>query len=107
MDDKNYRELTHFIGDQFKEVRKENKELTDFMSNQFQEVWKRFDRVDKEFNRVWDEFAHVHASSSSSIYHDVSEIRRNFVSRIELDDVLARLSLVEKKLKIKSGKSSK
>jgi len=38
------------------------------------------------------------------IERDIAEIRKGLMSRIELEDIWARLSLVEKKLGIQSGK---
>jgi predicted nucleic acid-binding Zn-ribbon protein len=38
------------------------------------------------------------------IERDIAEIRKGLISRVELDDIWARLSLVEKKLGIVSGK---
>ena len=38
------------------------------------------------------------------IERDIAEIRKGLISRVELEDILARLLLVEKKLGIESGK---
>lgn len=40
----------------------------------------------------------------SYIERDIAEIRKGLISRVELEDILARLLLVEKKLGIQSGK---
>ena len=38
------------------------------------------------------------------IERDTAEIRKGLISRMELEDILVRISLVERKLGIKSGK---
>lgn len=103
-------DLKKFIEQQNEELALIVKAGFDGVDKKFEDVDKRFDEVDKkfdevhqEFKRVWDEFSYVHASLSM-IYQDVSEIKRNFVNRVEFEDVLFRLSLIEKKLGIKSGK---
>ncbi|KKT41577.1 MAG: hypothetical protein UW30_C0006G0004 [Candidatus Giovannonibacteria bacterium GW2011_GWA2_44_13b] len=40
----------------------------------------------------------------SYIERDIAEIRKGLISRVELEDIWARLLLVEKKLGIQSGK---
>lgn len=68
-------------------------------------VDKRFEQVDKRFEQVDNRFGNVEAHLAM-LSRDVGEIRHNFVYRHEFDDVLARVALIERNLKIKSGKEN-
>lgn len=59
MEDKNYKELTEFIG------------------GQFNKVWTEFDKVHKQFDRVWDEFDKTHAEFRN-IYREHAELKNDF-----------------------------
>lgn len=52
---------------------------------------------------VEQNFQHVNARLDT-IEHDVAEIRKHFVYRDEFENVIARLSVIEKKLGIRGGK---
>lgn len=67
----------------------------------FQAVDKRFEQVDKHFAQV-DTRLHRIDMRLDTVEHDVGEIRNNFVYRAEVEDVVARISTVEKKVGIRS-----
>ncbi len=67
------------------------------------DVDKQFEVVDKRLNRLEAEASHTNARLSV-IERDVAEIRKHFVYRDEFEDALARISLLEKKVGVKSGK---
>jgi len=80
------------------------------MDKRFEQVDKRFEQVDKRFDRLetrMDRFetrlAHIDARITV-IERDIAEIRKELIPRMEIEDIMARLSLVERKLGIKSGK---
>ena len=60
MDDKNYKELTDFIG------------------GQFNEVWKRFDVVDKRFEAVGSRFDYVE-KRLDTLEFKFDDLRKDFV----------------------------
>ncbi len=66
-------------------------------------VARGFGLVDKRFEQVDGKLGHIDARLDT-IEHDIADIRKHFVYRDEFEDVLARLSAVEKKLGIRSGK---
>ena len=80
------------------------------IDKRFEAVDKRFEAVDKRFEAADKRFELIAASLMNInarldvIEGDVSYIRRNFVSRDEFEDALARISLLERKVGIKSGK---
>ena len=71
----------------------------DGVDKRFKEVDKRFDNLEERMN---DGFDHVHARLSS-IERDVAEIRKSLISRNEFEDILGRISYIERKLGIISG----
>lgn len=73
------------------------------MDKRFEQVDKRFEQVDKRFETVDDRFRNIEAHLAM-LSRDVGEIRQNFVYRHEFEDAMARVKLIENKLKIKSGK---
>ena len=64
---------------------------------------KRFERLDAKMDRFEARLAHIDARIAV-IERDIAEIRKELVPRMEIEDIMARLSLVERKLGIKSGK---
>jgi len=73
------------------------------VDERFDGVDERFEQVDKRLTHIDLELGHMGARMDN-MERDVAEIRRHFVYRDEFEDALARISLVEKKLGIKSGK---
>lgn len=80
------------------------------MDKRFEQVDKRFEHVDKRFEQidrrleiVDGHLSHIDARLNT-IEHDVADIRKHFVYRDEFEDALARISLLEKKLGVHSGK---
>ncbi len=77
------------------------------IDKRFGEADKRFEKVEK---RMDDGFKDVDYRLNNVnarllvIERDIAEIRSHFVYRNEFDDLMARMSYVEKRLKIKSGK---
>lgn len=67
------------------------------------DVDKRFEEVDKQLSHIDLRLGHVDARLAM-IERDVSDIRKHFVYRDEFEDVLARISNLEKKAGVKSGK---
>ena len=64
---------------------------------------KRFERLDARMDRFEARLAHIDARITV-IERDIAEIRKELIPRMEIEDIMARLSLVERKLGIKSGK---
>ena len=73
------------------------------VDRQFEGVARQFDGVTRQFEGVNTRLDHMSARLGV-VEYDIAEIRKHFVYRDEFDDALARISLVEKKLGIKSGK---
>ena len=73
------------------------------MDKRFEQVDKRFERLDARMDRFEARLAHIDARIAV-IERDIAEIRKELVPRMEIEDIMARLSLVERKLGIKSGK---
>ena len=59
--------------------------------------------IDKQFEQVNVRLDHLSARLVV-VERDIADIRKHFIYRDEFEDALARISLVEKKLGIKSGK---
>ena len=58
----------------------------------------KFKQVDEKFKQVDNRFGNIEAHLAM-LSRDVGEIRQNFVYRYELEDALARIEALEKKLK--------
>lgn len=84
-------------------VHDEVENLARIVARGFEAVEKCFELVDKRFEQVDRKLLHIDARLNT-IEHDISEIRKHFVYRDEFEDALTRLTVVEKKLGIKSGK---
>ncbi|MDP3947160.1 MAG: hypothetical protein Q8Q41_00520 [bacterium] len=84
-------------------VHGEVENLAHIIAKGFEGVDKRFEQVDKRFDKLEVEVAHISATFIM-MQRDLEEIGKAFVRRDELQDVLARLRLVEQKLGIQSGK---
>ena len=67
------------------------------------DVDKHFEEVDKQLANIKMELGHTN-TVVAVIRQDISDIKKRFAYLDELEDVLARLSLVEKKVGIVSGK---
>lgn len=84
-------------------VRSEVDNLARIVAKGFEQVDKRFEQVDKRFDSLEARIAHLDARVAM-IERDVAEIRKSLISRMELEDLMARIKYVELKLGIKSGK---
>lgn len=73
-------------------------------------VNKRFDILESDMKHVKGEVSHMRGeiahlnASTSMVQRDVAEIRKQFVRRDEFDDLFGRVSYLERRLGIKSGK---
>lgn len=70
------------------------------IEKRFEQADKRFEQVDKRFERLDGHLLHIDARLDT-IEHDITEIRKHFVYRDEFEEVLSRLSVIEKKLGIR------
>ncbi|MEK7576221.1 MAG: hypothetical protein AAB482_00865 [Patescibacteria group bacterium] len=73
------------------------------VDKRFEQVNKRFEQVDRRFESIEFKLEHID-TRLGVVEHDTAEIRRHFIYRDEFEDALARITLLEKKLNIKSGK---
>ncbi len=73
------------------------------VDKRFEQVDKRFELIDKKIEQIDVEIRHINARLNT-IEHDIATIIKHFVYRDEFEDVLMRLSAVEKKLGLRSGK---
>lgn len=73
------------------------------VEERFEQVDARFEQVDKRFTGIDQKLVHIDVRLDT-IEHDISEIRRHFVYRDEFEEVLERLTAVEKKLGIKNAR---
>jgi len=80
-------------------VHGEVENLARVVARGFEGIDKRFEQVDKRFERVDGHLLHIDARLDT-IEHDITEIRKHFVYRDEFEEVLSRLSVIEKKLGI-------
>lgn len=62
----------------------------------------RMDGLDKRMDRIELKIAHIEARIAQ-IERDIAEIRKSLISRNELEDILGRISYIERKLGIISG----
>ena len=67
------------------------------------DVDKQFTEVKTEIKEIKNQFPPIY-KELAAIGRDVAEIKRDYVYREEFEDIMARLSLVERKLGIRSGK---
>ena len=67
------------------------------------DVDQQFNGINKHLVHVDGELLHLNATTTT-IQRDVAEIRKQFVRRDEFDDLFGRVSYLERKLGIKSGK---
>jgi len=81
-------------------VHGEVENLARVVARGFEGIDKRFEQVDKRFERVDGHLLHIDARLDT-IEHDITEIRKHFVYRDEFEEVLSRLSVIEKKLGIR------
>src|SRR3989338_7831449 len=81
-------------------VHGEIENLARVVARGFEGIDKRFEQVDKRFERVDGHLLHIDARLDT-IEHDITEIRKHFVYRDEFEEVLSRLSVIEKKLGIR------
>lgn len=63
----------------------------------------RMDKFDGRMDRFENSLAHIDAQITA-IDQDIVEMRKDLIPRMEIEDILARLLLVERKLGIVSGK---
>ena len=73
------------------------------VDKRFEQVDKRFEQIDKHLEQV-DSHLHRIDLRLDTVEHDMSEIRKHFVYRDEFENVIARLSAVEKKMGIHEHK---
>lgn len=73
------------------------------VDRRFEQVDKRLELIDKKIEQIDVEIRHINARLDT-IEHDIADIRKHLIYRDEFEDVLMRLSAVEKKLGIKIGK---
>lgn len=84
-------------------VHDEVENLARIVAKSFEHVDKRLELIDKKIEQINVEIRHINARLDT-IEHDIADIRKHFVYRDEFEDVLMRLSAVEKKLGLRSGK---
>ena len=84
-------------------VHDEVENLARITAKGFEQVDKRFEQVDKRFEHIDGHLQHIDARLDT-IEHDMADIRKHFVYRDEFEEVLHRLSAVEKKLGMRSSK---
>ena len=78
--------------------------LAEIVSRGFENVDKRFEQIDKRFEEINAQIEHINARLAT-IEHDTSDIRKHLVQRDEFEEVLTRLSAVERKLGIRRSKT--
>ena len=84
------------VGSKFDEVNGKFDEIHGTMDSGFAQV-------DKRFEQVALELGHVNARLST-IEHDVAQIGKEMISRIEFEDLMSRVKYLELKLGVESGK---
>lgn len=104
------KDLSQIKGAVHEEVEAAVDTLARIVNKSFLGVEKHLDLIDKRIElleqriaKIEVELRHVNARLDT-IEHDISDIKKHFVYRDEFDDVLSRLSTVERKLGIRSGK---
>jgi len=91
------------VGAKFDEVNDKFDEVNDKMDEGFAQVDKRFEQVDKRFEQVATELGHINARLST-VEHDVAQIGKEMISRMEFEDLMSRVKYIELKLGVESGK---
>lgn len=71
------------------------------MDRRFEEVDKRFGETDKQLAHIKMDVGHLN-TVVNVMRHDITDLKKRFNYLDEIEDVLARLSLVEKTVGIKS-----
>ena len=84
--------------------------LTDVVNSRFEQVDKRFEHLESRMDkfelrmaRFEDRLSHMDARIAY-IERDVAEIRKQLISRMEIEEIMFRISMVEKKLGMKVKK---
>jgi len=72
----------------------------ELVDKRFKEIDKRFEEIDKRFDIIEMRLERMDARLDL-LERDVAEIRKNVVSRDTIEDIIARLEFVEKKMGIK------
>lgn len=98
------KDLSQIKGVMHEEVEVAVETLARVVNKAFQGVEKHLELIDRQIAKIDGEIRHVNARLDI-IEHDIADIRKHFVYRDEFEDVVARLSMVEKKLGIRGGKS--
>src|SRR3989344_8433763 len=98
-------DLSHIKGVVHGEVESAVEELARIVNKGFEQTATKNDIIDLKHDiaRLEAEIMEV-KERVAYIERDTAEIRKGLISRVELEDILARISLVERKLGIKSGK---
>lgn len=91
--DKDIEKLAHMMAREFNRI----DERFDAIDRRFETVDKRFDSVEHRLEQLEDDVKHIR--------HHVSNLyKEDFVTRAEFDDTQGRVSYMERKLGIVSGK---
>ena len=85
------------------EVEKAVETLATIVNKSFNVVQKQIELLDKKIEQINVEIRYINARLDT-IEHDITEIKRHLVYRDEFEDVLIRLSAVEKKLGLRGNK---
>jgi len=75
----------------------------DGVYQKFKEVDQQFEKIDGRFNKV-DEHLEYLDARLGRLEADVHTLKEERLTRLEFEDALSRLKLVERKLNIDSGK---
>lgn len=94
------KDLSQIKGVVHEEVGSAVETLARIVNKQFGIVGKQIELIDKRIEKIDAEIRHINARLDT-IEHDIAEIRKHFVYRDEFEEVLSRLSVIEKKLGIR------
>ncbi|OHA01050.1 MAG: hypothetical protein A3C12_00665 [Candidatus Sungbacteria bacterium RIFCSPHIGHO2_02_FULL_49_20] len=94
------KDLSQIKGVVHGEVESAVETLARIVNRQFGIVGKQIELIDKRIEKIEAEIRHINARLDT-IEHDIAEIRKHFVYRDEFEEVLLRLSVIEKKLGIR------
>ena len=97
------KDLSQIKGVVHEEVEKAVETLAVIINKSFNVVRKQIELLDKKIEQINAEIRHINARLDT-IEHDITEIRKRLVYRDEFEEVLMRISAIEKKLGLKSGK---
>ncbi len=97
------KDLSQIKGVVHEEVEKAVETLAVVINKSFNAVQKQIELLDKKIEQINVEIRHINARLDT-IEHDIADIRKHFVYRDEFENVLARLSAIEKKLGLRGGK---